>query len=426
MPKVSQVFVAGGQPTVTYNPRSQLNLDKSVQDYLSTLYKILSVSGPTKSGKTVLVRKILPLEQAIWVSGGQIDKLQTFWEHVIQRLDAFTSVEVAQTDQRSGAGATEVAGSLMPQGMGVSGKDTTSKGWTNSDGETWRRSVSPGVVGPKALKDARIPLVVDDFHYINTKTQGEIVRAIKDAVFEGVPVVFISVPHRAFDSVRVEREMTGRVQQLSVPQWNSEDLQRIATDGFSALGLNADPAVLATLADESFASPHLMQDFCGQLCRDQGLTETVSPPKRLEPPKPWDEFFRKQAAGAAKSAFDRLAIGPRQRTDRIERRLKNGEKCDIYLAVLLAIAETGPKAQLSYEEIRSALRDILDDSIPQAHEVTRVLDQMSKIAHEEIEGEAVVDWDKEFSTLHISDPFFAYYLRWGASKASAVVHGNPP
>ena len=50
---------------------------------------------------------------------------------------------------------------------------------------------------------------------------------------------------------------------------------------------------------------------------------------------------------------------------------------------------------------------------PQRHEVTRVLEEMSKIAREKIEGEPVVDYDEELSTLYISEPFFAYFLRWG-------------
>ncbi len=117
------------------------------------------------------------------------------------------------------------------------------------------------------------------------------------------------------------------------------------------------------------------------------------------------------ASDTSKLAFEALATGPRQRTDRIRRMLVNGETCDIYGAVLFAIASTGPKTKLAYEDIRTGLRTVLSGEVPQAHEVTRILEKMSEIAREKIEGEPVVDWDGSF--LHISDPFFAYYLRWG-------------
>jgi hypothetical protein len=43
-----------------------------------------------------------------------------------------------------------------------------------------------------------------------------------------------------------------------------------------------------------------------------------------------------------------------------------------------------------------------------------VLLVMSKIAREQLEGEPVVDYDEGYKTLHISDPFFAFYLRGGS------------
>lgn len=66
---------------------------------------------------------------------------------------------------------------------------------------------------------------------------------------------------------------------------------------------------------------------------------------------------------------------------------------------------------MSYEDIRTGLRTVLSDEIPQANEVTRILEKMSEIARDDIKGEPVVDWDSSY--LHISDPFFAYYLKWG-------------
>jgi hypothetical protein len=46
--------------------------------------------------------------------------------------------------------------------------------------------------------------------------------------------------------------------------------------------------------------------------------------------------------------------------------------------------------------------------------VTRILDKMTKIA-QGAKGEPVVDYMGEDRELHIADPFFAYYLRWGTA-----------
>jgi len=45
---VGKVFVPGGLPSITYNPRDSLKLEERVRDYLDERHKILSISGPTK------------------------------------------------------------------------------------------------------------------------------------------------------------------------------------------------------------------------------------------------------------------------------------------------------------------------------------------------------------------------------------------
>jgi predicted ATP-dependent Lon-type protease len=74
--RVGEVFVPGGFPEVTYVPRDELQLEERVRDYLDERFKVLSLSGPTKSGKTVLVKRVVP--NAIWVSGGEISSATDF------------------------------------------------------------------------------------------------------------------------------------------------------------------------------------------------------------------------------------------------------------------------------------------------------------------------------------------------------------
>jgi hypothetical protein len=75
---------------------------------------------------------------------------------------------------------------------------------------------STKVATQEALTSGGLPVVIDDFHYIDGATQLSIVRFLKSLVFEGLPVIFVSVPHRAYDAVKVETEMTGRLKVLEV------------------------------------------------------------------------------------------------------------------------------------------------------------------------------------------------------------------
>lgn len=415
---VGQVFVAGGLPTVTYVRRAELGLEERVRAYLDERHRILSLSGPTKSGKTVLLRAILQGSDALWLSGGQIATLEDFWSNLYDQMNVGATTASTTRQAGTAGSSSELGGSLVPGGVGVTGRRSSNESETTERSMTVTRTASVAGVVRTNLMARLVPLVIDDFHYVPANVQQSIVRNLKDPVFNGLPVIVASVPHRAYDAVRVEREMTGRLETLEIAFWSTPELVTIADEGFKALNVNDAKNVRDRLARESFKSPHLMQDFCLNACRQGGIQEVQRSPVELPEPT-WDEFFKGRASAASRAAFELLSRGRRQRTDRQPRELRDGTVTDIYGAVLAAIAHTGPLTQLTYGELRTSLREVLQSEPPQRHEVTRVLEQMARVAREEIEGEPVVDYDSALATLYISDPFFAYYLRWVARPGLA-------
>jgi hypothetical protein len=412
-----EVFIVGGQPTVTYNPRPTQGFHTRIQSYVREANRILCITGPTKSGKTVLARSVLP--RSIRVSGGEIRNVDEFWQDLADELQSFTE-EVVESTQTSGESQTDSVGAAAKvMGTGVEIERTSAV----EIGETVKRALSrsrnPRRAAKEALANSKLPVVIDDFHHIEPSLQRQIVHGVKDSVSLGVPVVVIAVPHHAAAVVRGEREMAGRVEHLQIPPWTREELEDIATRGFSALNIDFGDAPTA-FAKESYGSPHLMQDFCLQVCKHMEIGETVPNTLHMQL-ESRQKFFRwiAEAAGEA-DAYAMLAGGPRPRTDRIQRRLKTGEVTDIYGAVLKAVASTGPKTELDWTEIRAGLRRVLDDDVPQRHEYARVLEKMSEIArdmvweedHKRFSGDPILEYDVRLGKLHISDPFFAFQLRW--------------
>jgi len=421
MTKVGEVFVPGGQPSVTYNPRDDLHLEQKVQDYLDERHRILSLSGPTKCGKTVLLKRVVPGE-AIWISGGAIGTAKDFWASAADKLGLHDQEESsAGVEETETTGAEGGASGGLPAGvLTVDGRAKRGESVTSTGGRKYSRRRPMLNVVADELRATLTPVVVDDFHYLPQKVQLEIVRGLKELVFDGVPVIFASVPHRAFDAVRVEREMTGRVEQVPIGFWSEDELAGIATSGIAALNATIEGHVVERLIEEAFKSPHLMQDFCLQLCKASGVREAQEDVQPVVAAN-WPEFFAARAPGASKSAFDLLIQGPRQRSDRMERILVDGTVTDIYGLVLAGIAATGPLTELGYTELRGSIKEVSRTDPPAHHEVTRVLEKMSGIARDNIEGEPVVDYDDERNTLFISDPFFAFYLRWGTDPPLAAV-----
>ena len=96
----------------------------------------------------------------------------------------------------------------------------------------------------------------------------------------------------------------------------------------------------------------------------------------------------------------------------LTRELKNGEQTDIYGVVIEGLKKLKPGvSSISYEEFRSCLKEIIDD-VPQLHEISRVLEKIAEISYNAGASSPVIDWDKDEAILTITDPFFAFYLRW--------------
>ncbi len=60
--RAQEVFTPGAFPSRTYVERAGATLERSLRDAIDTPGQIVSLIGPSKSGKTVLVEKVVGLE----------------------------------------------------------------------------------------------------------------------------------------------------------------------------------------------------------------------------------------------------------------------------------------------------------------------------------------------------------------------------
>lgn len=67
--KATEVFTPGFFPEHTYVERSGAHLERDLRDGLDTPGQIISLAGPSKSGKTVLVEKVVGRDSLITVQG---------------------------------------------------------------------------------------------------------------------------------------------------------------------------------------------------------------------------------------------------------------------------------------------------------------------------------------------------------------------
>ncbi|MBX3694457.1 MAG: ATP-binding protein [Steroidobacteraceae bacterium] len=275
--RYQDIFVPGGFPRHTYNPRTELRLEKRLGEVTENLCKLVTVTGQTKSGKTVLTRRVLPPESAIWIDGGTVSEEDDFWQTILEQLDIFQTTE--RNEERSSTTGGEVkvgaTGSIFV--AKVEGEAAVAHERGKASGSSGSRTVSARVAALGGLKESKRALVIDDFHYLPKDMQGSIVRALKPLIFDGLPAAIIAIPHRRYDALKVEKEMTGRISPIQIPMWEHDELVFISKTGFGLLNYALSDDVSSRLADEAIGSPHLMQDFCRGICRRLDLVATDVP-----------------------------------------------------------------------------------------------------------------------------------------------------
>jgi hypothetical protein len=393
---LSKVFVAGGMPSHTYISRESHKLENDLKREIAEGYKIICVTGPTKSGKTVLCKQVLKEKTVVWVQGGQTQSSDDFWNHLIAELEIPYEKEFRSEDELT---------------MGISyifeAKTST------KIGEAYKVSISSKKKILSFMIAHDIVLAIDDFHYIDKGLQKEIILSLKSEIFDGLIAILIAVPHRAFDAIAVEREMQGRFANINIKSWDESDLKSISDAGFSVLNADLSQSCRDTYAIEAHGSPLLMQRFCSRTCSRYEVIETQQKRKSINPSdEAVIEIFSDVSSQFGFPTYEALSKGPQSRSKRIDRPFKDKDgSADIYEATLIAVSNTGPKEKIPYNEIRDELKKIItEDKMPQKHEISAALKQMSKKAKDEISGEPVVEWSDDY--LYITDPFLMFYMRW--------------
>ena len=409
------VFVPSSFPEHTYVARGDDDLEDKLRFALKTKGQIVSLSGPSKSGKTVLVEKVVGKDKLVPVVGAGIRQPDDVWTRVLDWIDAPADTTDAkswqlQTGARVGAKAeTDV---IIASGE-ASGDVSTTYARRNIGTERKARRGLEQVI--EVLGSTDIVVLVDDFHYMPRDVRAEVAKQLKEAARREVKIVTAAVPHRADDVIRANPELQGRVTVIDVGYWRPRDLARIAKSGFDALNVDIEAASAERLAHQASGSPQLMQALCLYACFVLGTIDRM--PKRVTERLKEEDHVKACRLTSTIADFrtlvDALEAGPRARSgDRKEYRFIDGTTGDVYRAILKAIAAEPLVLAFDYEEVLRRVKAMCDGEAPGGSSVTGACAHMARLAEEQLPTARVLTWDDRDQILEIPDPYLSFYLRW--------------
>jgi hypothetical protein len=250
MIQATDVFTPTDVPTLTYVECASRDFEADLRNAFNVPKMIVSISGPSKSGKTVLVTKVVAPDNLIHIYGANIKTPEDLWSNVLTWIGG--PVERTETT------GSKIAGELSATAGGKGGipviaeakADVTGGLSVDSSTSTAKKYSTTGLDAiVREIGDSDYVVFVDDFHYIERNVQEEIGKQIKAAAEKGIRICTASVPHRSDDVVRSNPELRGRVTAIDMSYWTDNELEQIAFRGFRELNVDLAPAVIRALAN---------------------------------------------------------------------------------------------------------------------------------------------------------------------------------
>jgi hypothetical protein len=409
------VFKPNDFPIHTYIARDGERLERSLGEALRTPNVMVSLAGPSKSGKTVLVEKVVGQDNLITVSGIEIRSDEDLWTRVLSWMDAASTVTTQTVTNKANQVGGEATGKGSIGVWSAGGKANYQHTSGTSDAKTETRNRDGLATVVRDVGDSPFVILLDDFHYIPPEAQSAVARQLKAASERGVRICVATVPHRSDNVVRSNPELRGRLAQIDTSFWSIGELAQIAMNGFQRLMWTPSQSLAERLAKEACGSPQLMQRVCLDLCFKRSIKEIGHPRELILEENELREILVQSASYADfKTMVTNMHQGPRSRgVDRREHELVDGSVGDVYRVLLLAMASGVPAMDLPYPALIERIHSVCVNETPSSSSIAQACRQIDAMAKRFAPTERIIEWDDTDlgGTLSIVDPYFLFYLR---------------
>lgn len=409
--KRSEVFTPTALPEVTFIEDHLIEKRKTLLQALEMGGAVVTLSGPSKSGKTVFIEKALGKDNLIQVTGAGIAQADALWKRVFDIIG--TPIPASMT---SGTGAQQSIGGRVEGGIPLIGTGEVSTEANRSHSSEHTSDVSPDYLNLiiKELAHSGLVVFIDDFHYIPEAVQSEIATLIKEAVRNGVRFICAAVPYHSDDVIIANADLRGRMVKLDFDYWVPGELAKIAKKGFEALNVSVAQPIIEAFAAEAAGSPQLMQALCLNLCFDKDIVETSASRVGIPAELSLIEKVCRMTSlmNDYSSVIAAMKEGPKTRGEKRKNyALSDGSIKDVYPLVLQAVAQNPPELTIRYQNLIGRIQSLCASDVPSGSSVTGACAQMTEIGN----GAAnayILEWDGESDVLDLRDPYLLFALRW--------------
>lgn len=361
------------------------------------------VSGPSKTGKSVLVNHVLQKtgRPSIWVSGAARTAREV-WKNGLEKL-ATERID-SRTIGVEAKGAAEIQTGLGPFGILADWIGRARLGLTGTVSEDSARTrilAEPSAEHLAAgLQKTGAVFVLDNAHALAPGELEIVCHGLRDLEPVNSTAIIISARPMASRMAIRGADLTGRTADIEVTVWSQDDLSAIVRRGCRALRVAPDDFSVSCVAHWSAGLPIVAQQCCRELLEGNlggRPRSSIWTPRRVADAMHevcMTYYVTYQASSYA--ALAHMRAGDSRRAAIRKGILMAFEQIPLIASIRAAdLARVGVREDTDL--VGSVVREMAEDA-------TRVI------------GEPLVEWDENNSIAQITDPSLHFYCVWRRNR----------
>ena len=268
--KTTNVYGNSRELPLTYQLRNEID-ERFVNDL--TRDKHIILHGGSKQGKTCMRKYHLKETECIVVQCTRDTSESTLYEMMLKK--AGVSYEVTQSKTTKGTHKISVTikgkGKIPFLAEVESGGDYqySKEADIKTDSKSFEIDVEDvnDIVRALQENDFNLIIVIEDFHYLDEEVQQQFAFDLK-VFHETSKIVFIviGVWQESNKLILYNGDLTGRVTNINVDQWNPEELEQVVKNGYPYLNIGFPTEVIQKIVSISEENVGLLQEICYRLC----------------------------------------------------------------------------------------------------------------------------------------------------------------
>lgn len=269
--KVETIDVFGVQSHS--NPLSYIVRDAEVafsEAIANPMYEAVILFGTSKQGKSSLLRNALPHSNCTFVSASAGNTREGIYTELLNQIGAGDgkSIEVA-TENRSSIGLN-----MSPAPKFVDLKIDRRKRKKTSEGQ---REIAidythAGAVARRYFEYAgRIPIVLDNFHFLSLEAQRELATDIRAFGEKGIKIIVLGTWRAQNHLQLLNSDLSGRVKTISIEPWSDADLSKVIDKGEKLLNISFSPNIKSAIIQKSAGIIGLLQRATNEYLVELGI-----------------------------------------------------------------------------------------------------------------------------------------------------------